>query len=786
MSEENLAGWTADQRANVEKVLDWRLGFEDCCGGPASVRQFKELSSFQVNLGKLKKNNQAHGLLTELKQNLIPDAESALTDEYFAPHRRTLLEALDRFEKLYRERKRAAVALDFADLAENAVRLLEENPEVRERVRGQFDYILMDEFQDTNGLQSRLLDLVRPADRFYAVGDVNQSIYGFRHADPEVFTGYRSSVESSGRHVAELRENWRSRADILTAVSGLLNRSPGIEPHTFRPVRAFDEKQVPSVEMISCMGDDSRLASALEAEWVAARIRELHGTLRLQKGAARFGDMAVLLRKIDSFEPLADAFERAGIPYIVTAGRGFYDQPEVADLMHLLRVIANPRDEISLATVLRSPLCGASDEALLQLRLIDRMNIGAALSNLDSADPTLAPVRRFAGDLTSWRELRHEVSPDRLLIRAMDAAGYEQKQTARARSNIAKLLALVSDFGERLSIDELVEELERVRESDPKEQDSMAEDAGDVVRVLTVHSAKGLEFPIVFLPALQALPNRSGGILMFSQRHGLGVRWRNPVTGDPAKDSLYLRAAKEWKTKEDAEANRLLYVAMTRAEEHLVLSCASAKNKPGEWAGLIAKEWNLELRTTVDAHVRDVPVQGGQSFALRMVCTEAQPPAVGRLDIAAVEHRHVQIELPQTGDQHDSIASVTSIALFADCPRKYYLSRYLGWEGRRGRLRVDEEEDDVESDRDSMDATEFGTEVHRLLAGSPREGAGDEALSLVRGFETSPLGMRVAGAARVEREFDFLLAIDDVVLRGQIDLWFEDAEGQVIIDYKTD
>src|SRR6185295_18979969 len=103
----------------------------------------------------------------------------------------------------------------------------------------------------------------------------------------------------------------------------------------------------------------------------------------------------------------------------------------------------------------------------------------------------------------AWREARHFVSADRLLIRAMDRTGYELTQSPRERRNIEKFLALVQEAGSRLSLDELVEELERLRESDPREQDSQAEESGDVVRVMTVHSAKGLEFPIVFLPALQ-------------------------------------------------------------------------------------------------------------------------------------------------------------------------------------------------------------------------------------------------------------------------------------------
>src|SRR5207249_12131119 len=138
-----------------------------------------------------------------------------------------------------------------------------------------------------------------------------------------------------------------------------------------------------------------------EAKWVARRIGELQGTLSLEAGPARFGDMAVLVRKADSLQAFTAAFGEAGIPYVVTAGKGFFEAREVSDLTHLLRILANPRDEISLAAVLRSPLVGVSDTTLLRLRQAD---------DLASALPT-------------WRESRHSIFADRLLVRGVDYFG---------------------------------------------------------------------------------------------------------------------------------------------------------------------------------------------------------------------------------------------------------------------------------------------------------------------------------------------------------------------------
>src|SRR5262249_52367137 len=147
----------------------------------------------------------------------------------------------------------------------------------------------------------------------------------------------------------------------------------------------------------------------------AGRILELEGSLALESGPARFGDMAVLVRKADSIAPIARALEDARVPYAVTAGKGFFEARPVADLFRLVRVLANPRDTLSLAAVLRSPLAGASDAALLRLE-----QSGWRMTESDSP-----AVRAFAAGLAAWRAQRHEVPLDRLLIRAMGHSGYE-------------------------------------------------------------------------------------------------------------------------------------------------------------------------------------------------------------------------------------------------------------------------------------------------------------------------------------------------------------------------
>ena len=206
--------------------------------------------------------------------------EYSLIGEHYAAER-VNFRVVPRFDGLYRERKRHLSALDYDDLEESAVRLLEDRPDVRRRLQNQFDQVLMDEFQDTNGQQAKLLNLLRPPDRFYAVGDINQSIYGFRHAEPRVFREYRDAVEQAGKRLVQLVENFRSRPEILRAVDAVAAGAEGIETRPLIAGLRFPDKAEPSVEVLSAATPE------LEAQWVAARILELK---------CEFRDVALLVR----------------------------------------------------------------------------------------------------------------------------------------------------------------------------------------------------------------------------------------------------------------------------------------------------------------------------------------------------------------------------------------------------------------------------------------------------------------------------------------------------------
>ncbi len=644
--------------------------------------------------------------------------------EFYAPQRELLIDILRRFDRQYRERKRQAGALDFADLEEFAVRLLVAHPDTRARIQGQFDHILMDEFQDTNGQQAHLLELVRPPDRFYAVGDINQSIYGFRHAEPQGFLDYRAEVERRGRRLVNLADNFRSRPEILSAVETIVDGVNGVERRSLVAGREFEQPRPVCVDVVAATDLE------MEAQWVARRILEADFD---------FKDVAVLVRNTDVMAAFAAAFDKAGIPYLVNRGKGFYETREVNDLTSLLRVIANPRDEISLATVLRSPLVAASDESLLRLKMMGD-NIGASLMRLASESGAefdaedYGKLSRFRDRLREWRVRREYVSFDRLLLAAIDDCGY------RGGPNIDKFLAQARNAASRLSLDEFVEELALVRASDPREPDAPPEGSANAVQVMTVHSAKGLEFPMVFVAALHKGVETKLPVVTFSPRIGLGARWRNPAVRQDEEDLFQHEIHKERAKRESDESHRLLYVAMTRAEQQLVLSFSG--KQPKEWAKLVADKLQLPLDTNRDDLLtRTAP--DGKPWSLRLLVTDRNPesPVGQALRPVNSEDNTELVAPPELTEQQNSNATVTELAAFANCPRQYYLGHYLGFEGRPRKLAEAEEVG-------GLSASELGTQVHELLAGKPVLEPDEEALRLAEVFRQSPLGRRLERASR--------------------------------------
>ena len=781
---EGLAGSNAQTEPQItcrDEVREWLSSLPmDLVG------RLLRLSRIKLPRGKAAEAlNAALKAARELARGAVDEAVGERNQSNLLTLRTMLIEC----EQEYSSRKRSLGALDFGDLEEQAVELLERNDSIRKLISERFDAILMDELQDTNPIQWRIVNAVRREGRFFAVGDINQSIFGWRGADPDQFLGYQQEFINRGWQIDRLQENYRSRKEILEAVERVCvgSQLAGIQSHTLQAGRVFASYSEVSLEVIRAEED------APEAAWVARRILELKRTMRTgdPPRPLLFGDIAILSRGAAVFDDYEAAFREAGIPSIVQRGRNFFEEPEIVDLTNLLRVLVNPENEPALFGLLRSPLAGVTDEEIFERR---------------EAGLPLAP-ERIMTRLQALRDVREETPVDSLLMRFLDESGHWQRLTAAQRANVRKLLRTLRDGANSQpgSLAALVEELEGLRASG-RENNAPVPGAEDAVHMLSVHGAKGLEFPVVFLVSIHKAPGGKSkkGRLDWSQERGLGAVWRIEGQDETQQDAAMGAAEEARKRREALEEDRLLYVAMTRAEERLVMVWSDRKRADGRWIGPatagLGLEWNLPP---------GVPVEQNGVRLLRAVGAPPALTADARASAAQPETVWLQperISLPEPPS-----VSATSLAHFGACPRRYFLRSLLGWpetprdtgggsaQAAAGFSKFDGTDTGPFFDESHEEASgegqirsqeprgaEFGDEVHRLLAGIDVPNASLAARELAVRFEQSQTGLRAASAVRSGRETPILFDYEGLLIRGTIDLWFEEGGELVLVDYKTD
>jgi ATP-dependent helicase/nuclease subunit A len=528
---------------------------------------------------------------------------------------------LELFSGRFETAKQRRAGVDFEDLQILAVALLERR-EIGAAYRARFRHLLVDEFQDTNRLQLRLIEALRgPRCELMVVGDEFQSIYGFRHADLDVFREQRRLIEAEpGGARMELSGNFRSRPEMIGAVNALGDALLG---EGFRPLRvgaapppapapgdgsavellltARDGWDGDGIELEPAIDDRTPLNCLAEARFVASRLRSL-----AEAGVER-GEMVVLLRAFTHLDAYEDSLRRAGLRPYVVGGRGYWSQQQVEDVRALLATIANPLDDPALFGVLASPACGAAPDTLWLLRAAagQRRHVWPALLRAaGAADTAIADPERlgeipdeetellgsFAATIGGLRERAGRLPLPALIEAAIAETGYDLAVLSRpdgeARfANVRKLTRLASEFEAREGRDlrGLLDFLAVRADGGEEAQAATAVEGHDGVRIMTVHNAKGLEFGVVAVPDLaRGLLAGSRAPLLAIGRGGeprVGMRLRR--LGAPPTDLYdYAELCEEAQQRESEEALRLFHVAATRARDRLVLS-GVVKPEPG-------------------------------------------------------------------------------------------------------------------------------------------------------------------------------------------------------------
>lgn len=740
--------------------------------------------------------------------------------------------------KRFTAAKRERGVLDNDDLLREAHRLLTHPAlqDARSRIAGRVRVLLVDEFQDTDRLQAELVQAIvggptasDPSNGLFFVGDFKQSIYRFRGAVPEVFQDLRAATPERGR--LTLSKNFRSQPGVLDFVNEQFGEIFG-EDYAALSASRPQVTAGPAVEFLWSPPPEDEGATAqraAEAAAIANRLRELidggEATVVDEKAGEKRqavpGDIAILFRALSDVAAYESALRDAGLEYYLVGGHAFYAQQEVYDVLNLLRSVLSECDDIALAGVLRSPIFGLPDEALLWLSTRGSLNAGLAAAQPPKAMPAelLPAVERARKTLLDLRQRKDRLGASELLRQTWEATGYDATLTAeflgeRKLANLEKLheQARRSDASGS-GLRGLAARLTEFVNQPPKEA-LAATTAGDasVVRLMTVHASKGLEFPIVVLPDLnrRVQPDRTQAT--FDER--LGPLLRPSTEGESAREKGPPVGLDFWRAgerpAEEAERDRLFYVACTRAADRLILSsCLDPETKlEGPWLKRLAERFDLWSGETVEeSTAAPLVTLTPASAAARSAAGSNRGPSLGD----ALDEAHDLVEAKKSAH-----VGVLPIGISPDELVTFSVSRLSG---KLHREAPSSERFESADDETPIDARRLGTLVHAMiehldprgesldkaidqaaaylapqhLRRHAREGTA-EAARLVRRFVTMPEWSAMQKAQRLDREAEFLLpwhpageaSFTPAVLRGYIDALYQDAAGAWhVVDYKT-
>lgn len=717
----------------------------------------------------------------------------------------------------YTELKRERSALDFEDL-ELLARELLKRKDIGRRYRERFARVMVDEMQDTNRVQLELIDLVAGVDLFM-VGDAQQSIYGFRHADVALFEQRGQKLAEIGAR-ASLQTNFRSRVEILTAINAAFGWALGDD---FRPLlpspREQDAIRTPEEPLVELLivdkdavmtTDDPDLLAAAgsstlwrlaEARALAARVAEL-----VAAGAATPGEVVVLMRATTDIQVYDRALADAGLPTYVIGGRGYWEQPQVIQLTCYLRALANPLDREAWQTTLLSPLCGLSLDGLVLLAAGARDQLAASdRERLERFESWFLPERGVAARL----------GVELLLERALDFSDYEISVVTRANgrrrlANVRKLMRLArewetangADLRGFLSLIRRRATADGVRESEaPVESESL-----NAIRLMTIHRSKGLEFPVVCVADLgRKQANNGGGLIRIGRdRRRLGLQLKRAGSGDRINALWYDQLGEEQRESEDAEERRLFYVAMTRAKERLIVAGAATFNEweegnraaPIGWVGSafvpdIGERAQVAtvVAGAVGAQAGSPPFTTDVGVKVTLISRVLPLDALGLPDPPPEPLPHdpdrdrplsPRLPAPSQPGTRLSTLSYTSLSAYERCGYRFYVEHVLGVPAPVTPV--------------PARAAARGTEIHTILAELDFRrptipiGMPQDVRPLIAQFAASSTFRRLALLGDLRREQRFAFSFQEILITGTFDVLARDPRtgGALVVDYKSD
>ncbi|MFN0157118.1 MAG: UvrD-helicase domain-containing protein [Bacteroidota bacterium] len=759
---------------------------------------------------------------------------------------RTLLKIYQQTIERYETTKLESGQLDFDDLQLRTKNLLTREP-VRSRLAHRYKFIMVDEYQDTNTLQYEiLLPLVSnlATGNLFIVGDPKQSIYGFRNADVSVFEKTRMDIqEASGLWgTVVLGESFRPLRDVAalvnTVFTPLMKKSEGVHASYevgYEPlVKARSNKASGRVELLLREEEEEGRSSLSEGEMIARRVLSLHASKSMvcdkdeKEHEIQFRDIAILLRSRNLLEEIEHALVRHHIPYLVTAGAGYFQTQTMYDFYNYFRFLLNTGDDVALTGVLRSPLYAVSDAELFDAAGENRK--GSLWQHLRS---DRSPAKEFPALRRALTMLDEDVlvglrlTVTELIQRIVQRTGYIGITAGiprgdQAMANLGKLHRLAETFEGRgfSNLYDFVKRLSRLIEEEEQEGQGAIDIQRDAVQIMTIHAAKGLEFPVVILPGLESTFQYDRE--PFIDDHlGIGFETSNESEEMPAITSfLKLRS----RSKSLAEEMRVFYVACTRARDMLILSglLDSTETKAQSYMrwlrnglgiddipsgkifeySVVTPCLNGESGLANEAHTLSIHILRADDLA-RALSVESPPIVLKELGDIRIE----SIAAQPTGE----IYSASKLRTYRECPAKYYLRYVLGLPevsvGKDPDRETDEDDDEhltsqergsllhlVMEKIDSIDGSDSAIEslVRTTVAAIPLVQTDlvsiiNEMTETVRSILQSEFWRSISKGTEVKTEYAITTLLGEDFLTGKLDRLFKNESGDWhILDYKTD
>lgn len=771
---------------------------------------------------------------------------------------------LKNIDLAYLKEKEKLNGIDFDELQLKTIRLLIENDEAKAKLQKRILFLMIDEFQDNNQVQKKLVSLllkdkngaIRPGSLF-VVGDPKQSIYRFRGADVQVFKEMEEEISSSAGRVAPLIYNFRSNPKIIEFVNYffpfIMSNNPS-SPNYYENAIAKKELELDdAIEFIPIYDNknDEQSLREIEAQAIAKKIEQM-----IINGVNP-KEVTILFRSLNHISIYEEALKNSGIPYYIVGGRGFYHKQEIYDIINILEYLIDPYNSIALAGILRSPMVAITDDTLYQLmsKQIWKINYEEwyeAFENINNEEKE--KINHFLSWYKIIKENLGRIKIDELIENILELTQYRAillalPQGSQAVANIEKLIRMAKDFpgNNPFSVYEFVQKINRLTEDEQQEKEAAIEsEAGDTVKLMSIHQSKGLEFPYVLVPDISRKPVPDDNLLRFSSE--LGLSCQIPINNEDWQAPIrWLYVTNQEKKVEREESVRLFYVAATRAENQLILSGKVEELKGdyslndalkldtwSKWFDLILNYKNISL----DDRKWIYTAKDGKTSKINItIFEEIETNAINEANFSfitdfvgevSITNEIIDYTEPLNITANENVLTVSAIKRYMFCPRHYYfsdrLNLYSSLEWLKGLdiytfddERVEADEDETSLNKQQIPANLKGTLVHELLeqltiypekidlwrellkksflykgyklnlSNELEWVKFEEDVNIyIRNFKNS-LFFASASNKSSKTEYDFLLELTNGKIRGTIDRLDMNPDGTfTIIDYKTD